>query len=411
MRIAATGFVGKQAGSVASANAVILRSLLSRGHSIRFFTKPSFVDPREIGLTPDEAMNLKVVDCTNWRTDALRQKAERVPLLNRIAGWADVTTYNRGLVAQMCSARRTDKFDVSLWLGDNVRGRVPGVPSVGYLQGPPATDARSIHRHESLITRLAGRAFYLKLRAYAVWRMGLGYPDLSQNDYMIVGSQWSRSDLIDGQGYAPNRVHALPYPIDLHHQFRPSDRPRSTQGPLKLLWLGRFVPRKRLDLFLDGMELAIRDGCDVEAIVIGSSGFVPNYEQLLTEFPYPERLEHVPSLPRVEVPGVLANVDVMAQPSDDENFGSSVAESLACGVPAIVGATNGTGDYICDRSIRLVDDSPETMAAAIVVMADAKKRGELHDPAPSRVVAERYFNPESVVDQLEAVFQRAVRDA
>jgi hypothetical protein len=45
MRIDATGFVGDQAGSVASANAVILRELLSRNHKIRFFTKKPLIYP------------------------------------------------------------------------------------------------------------------------------------------------------------------------------------------------------------------------------------------------------------------------------------------------------------------------------------------------------------------------------
>ncbi|WP_197452209.1 glycosyltransferase family 4 protein [Rosistilla carotiformis] len=329
-------------------------------------------------------------------------------MIHRVTGWFDVGTYNHGLVNRMqSSSRQGEGSNLSLWMGDFVRGRVVGVPSVGYLQGPPATDARSIARHRDLIIRLAGWGCYLKLRAYAAWRMGVGYPDLSLSDYLIVGSQWSRSDLIIGQRCDPDRVYAIPYPIDLA-QFQPSERARETTGRLKLLWLGRFVPRKRLDLFLDGLELAIRGGCDVEALVIGRSGFVPNYEQLLDAFPFPDRLRHRPSIPRSEVPGVLTEVDVMAQPSDDENFGSSVAEALACGVPTIVGATNGTGDYICPRSIRLADDKPETMAAAIVAMADAKKRGELVDPGPSRGVAELHFDPEKVTDQLEAVLKLAV---
>lgn len=407
MKIDTTGYVGVQAGSVASANAVILRGLLAREHKIRFFTKPSFVDPRAIELTPQEAANMNVLDCTNWWTDGLRQLTTKLPVVNRVTGWVDVGTYNRGLVKRMTSSNsRSDECDLILWMGDYVRGRVAGLPTVGYLQGPPATDARSIDKHQTLITRLAGRSFYLKLQAYGAWRMGWGYPDLSLSDHLIVGSQWSRSDLINERRCDPNRVHAIPYPIDLE-QFRPHDHSRVTTGPLKLLWLGRFVPRKRLDLFLDGLELAIRGGCDVEAIVIGSSGFVPNYEQLLQEFTFPEKLRHLASINRRDVPSVLADVDVLAQPSDDENFGSSVAEALACGVPTIVGATNGTGDYICARSLRLENDHPDTMAAAIVAMAEAKKRGALLDPEPSRATAKKYFDPSYVVDQLEAILALA----
>lgn len=405
MNIDATGFVGEFAGSVASANAVLVRELLQRQHSIRFFTKPSFVDPRAIGLSPSQRDKLTVQDCTNHLPDQIRRRTARLPFVNRISSWADSFTYHRRLVATMRSANKLgSKSDVCLWLGDFARGRVEGVPSVAYLQGPPGTDARSVARHRDLLIRLAGYANYQKLRAYAAWRLGFGYPDLSRSDHLIVGSQWSRSELIRDNQVHPDRVHAIAYPIDLN-VFRPGDQPRKTTGPIHLLWLGRFVPRKRLDLLLDGMALAIRGGCDVTATIIGSSGFVPNFEKLIQEFPFPEKIIHRPSVPRSEVVAIFANVDVLVQPSDDENFGSSVAEALACGVPCIVGQTNGTGDYVCERSIILADDSPSTMAEAIVAMSNRKSDGELKESRPSREVAERCFCPDLISDSLIKLLQ------
>jgi len=212
--------------------------------------------------------------------------------------------------------------------------------------------------------------------------------------------------LVNHYGRDPNRTHTIPYCFDLNAFRTPAQKEHS--GPLRLLWLGRFAPRKRLDLMLDGMRLAIEGGCDVTACIVGRSGFVPNYERLIQEFPFPERIEHRPSVPRAEVPELINVSDVMCQPSDDEDFGSSVAEALACGVPAIVGATNGTGDYICERSIRLIDDRPETMAAAIVSMAQAKKGGDLIDPGPSRHAAEKHFDAETATDKLEAILRLAI---
>ncbi|MEM7316405.1 MAG: glycosyltransferase family 4 protein, partial [Planctomycetota bacterium] len=241
---------------------------------------------------------------------------------------------------------------------------------------------------------------------YAKWRMSVGLPDYSNSDRIIVGSQWSRSDLIDNYSQSPDRVFALPYPIDLQ-RFRPTSAARSKNGRLRILWLGRFIPRKRLDLFLAGLAEAIRAGCDVEALVIGSSAFVPNYERLIDEFPYSSRIRHRTSIARSEVPKVLADVDVLAQPSDDENFGSSVAEALACGIPVVVGKTNGTRDYICDRSIALPDDSPSSMAQAIASMIELKSSGELRDHAPSRDAAEHHFEPSSVLEQLIAILNDA----
>jgi glycosyltransferase involved in cell wall biosynthesis len=258
-----------------------------------------------------------------------------------------------------------------------------------------------------LIIRLAGLTNYLKLRAYAIYRLSLGLPNFRYSDAVIVGSEWSRQRLIKRHGLLPQSVHSLPYPIDLQ-RFTPSSESRDPKGRLRLLWLGRFVPRKRLDLLLDGLAMAIRNGCDAELWVVGRSGFVPNFERLLEEFPFQDRLRHWESIPREKVPALMADVDVLVQPSENEDFGSSVAEALACGFPAIVGATNGTGDYICDRSIRLADYRAATMASAIHDIARRKRQGDLMDHRRSRLIAERYFAPASVCQSLESILLKRV---
>ncbi len=402
LSIAVTGFVSSHAGSVASANAVIVDRLLTRGHQIDFYTKPSFVDPRPV--LNGTADKIHVVDCTNHWGDGLRRtmSPSGSGLWGRLWGSIDSTTYNRGLVQAMRTAKAAD---LDLWLGDWARGR-GSRPVVSFVQGPPGTDARSVFQHQRLITELAGRWKCEQLKAFARYRLGRGLPTFAHSDHVIVGSQWSRRCLVERYGLAESTVHAMPYPIDLD-SFQPAP-PRPRNGRLRIFWLGRFVPRKRLDLFLDGLGLAIEQGVDAEAWVVGKSGFVPGYEELLAQFPFQDRLQTWESIPRREVPAMLSQVDVMAQPSDEENFGSSVAEALACGVPTIVGATNGTADYISGCCIHLSDDRPETFAEALGQMAAKKRRGELDDRGSIRQHAERQFAPEVVVDQLDYVLTQAI---
>jgi len=103
--------------------------------------------------------------------------------------------------------------------------------------------------------------------------------------------------------------------------------------------------------------------------------------------------------------------DLLAQPSDEENFGSSVAEAQACGLPVIVGATNGNADYLSSRDIHLADDQVETFAKALFEMWRRKGAHELGEPGESRRVAEKYFHFESVSDRLIAVLESVVARA
>lgn len=387
MRIAVTGYVSAQAGSVASANALLLRGLLGRGCELVFFSKASFVDPRPaVGEHPA----FTFVDVDNRLADRARAKLSRIPVLGFLAGQIDSLTYNHLLVERMREHHAQRPFDLILWLGEYARGRVAHAPSISFAQGPPGTDARSILQRFTEISRLAGNIRAWRWRILAQLRLSrLGLPPLGLSDHIIVGSNQSRQVLRDLYGFPDQRIHCLPYPIDLD-LFRPAPEPHPE---LRCLWLGRIIPRKRLDLFLDGSAEAIRRGLDLRLTIVGGIGFVPGYEKLIAAFPFPDRLTWIPSLPREQVPDLLHRHDVLAQPSDEENFGSSVAEAQACGLPVIVGHTNGNADYLCARDLHLADDRPETFAAALLAPSNS-------DIGLSRQCAEQHFSLSLITGRL-----------
>ena len=150
--------------------------------------------------------------------------------------------------------------------------------------------------------------------------------------------------------------------------------------------------------------LAIREGIDLGLTIVGGIGFIPGYEKMIETFPFRERLSWKKSVPRQEVPSLLRAHDVLVQPSDEEDFGSSVAEAQACGLPVIVGRTNGNADYLCSRDIHLKDDRPETLAAAYREMSSRKARGHWGDPAISRQCAETVF----LFGRSDGVFDRYI---
>lgn len=399
MRLAVTGFVSERAGSVASANALLLRGLLDRGFDITFFSKASFVDPRpSVGTRP----GFHFVNTDNRRTDWLRRQWERAPGIGFLARIADAALYNRLLVQTIARAHERRAFDLCVWLGDWARGSVAGLPMMSFAQGAPGTDARSLIRHYPEIARLAGRTTAWKWRILARARLSrLGLPPLRHSQRIIVGSRQSKDVLHHQFGIPEARIAFLPYPIDLDlFDLGGRETRRGADSRLRCLWLGRIIPRKRLDLFLDGLAGAIRRGIDLEGTIVGGVGFVPGYEKLIAAFPYPERLQWIPSLPREDIPALLRGHDVLIQPSEEENFGSSVAEAQACGLPVIVGRTNGNADYLCDRDIHLPDDRPESLAEALGVLAGRKNVGAWGDPAESRACAERHFAVDVVVEEL-----------
>ncbi len=409
MKLAVTGFVSEQAGSVASANALLLRELLLRGYEIHFFSKASFVDPRPAVGKLDR---FRFIDVTNAGPDQFRRRVEKIPLVGWPAGLFDAWTYNRMLVSEMTRAHLAENYALSLWLGEFARGRMPGTPVVSFVQGPPGTDARSILQRFEEIKALAGPANAIQWLLLAKLRLSrIGLPPLELTDRFIVGSKVSKRTLSLRYGVAHECIDTLPYPIDLELFALPRDTNitggNGVAGSLRACWLGRIIPRKRLDLFLTGTALAIRQGIDVRLTIIGGIGFIPGYDKLIRAFPFPDRLRWEMGIPRERVPALLHGHDVLIQPSDEENFGSSVAEAQACGLPVIVGSTNGNADYLCSRDIHLRDDRPETLAEALSELSLRKVQGRWGEPAASREYAERYFSLERVTAALSKILENA----
>ena len=406
MFLAATGFVCEDGGSVAAANALMLTSLLSLGHKVDFFSKPSFVDP---GPVVGEHSLFQHVPVINYVSDGVRRFCSKVPLVGKLASFNDARRYNILIVDAINKEQKRKGYDAVLWMGDYARGNVPGIPSISFAQGPPGTDARSFLSRFHEIRKLAGAMVALKWHLLAKMRLSrMGLPNFTFSDHIIVGSGQSKSTLQEVYGVESKRISIIPYPIDLAN-FNVIDRDECTsESQLRIIWLGRVVPRKRLDLFLEAAALLIREGLNIQLTIVGGIGMVPQYKKMIEAFEFQEQLHWIPSLPREKIPQLLRDHHLLVQPSDEENFGSSVAEAQACGLPVVVGKTNGNADYLCSQDIHLSDDKVDTLAKAFRTAYTRKQNGKLGNKVESRANAERYFDIRVVEKQLDQALDETI---
>ncbi|MGB7793680.1 MAG: hypothetical protein WBL39_20975, partial [Terrimicrobiaceae bacterium] len=80
----------------------------------------------------------------------------------------------------------------------------------------------------------------------------------------------------------------------------------------------------------------------------------------------------------------------------------------ACGLPVVVGRTNGNADYLCSRDIHLKDDRPETLAGALRELSLRKTEGRWGDPGESRRCAEEHFSLETVTTRLIEILESVI---
>jgi glycosyltransferase involved in cell wall biosynthesis len=390
LRLACYGWVDRDAGSLASANHLVLAELLRRGVHVDFFANRAHVPPpaglagdgfRYVGVDPPRlasAVPARAQRLTNWLLAPVVRRAWR-RRYRQVAGLA----HDRA------------PYDALLTLSTPPAFTIPGVPTVAFRRLRPQ------------ITRTSGRAFYAALVAYYRADAVLDRSVLRHCDRVICGSRWSKAQLARS-GYPEDRLSALPYPVDLEtfHPGPGGDEPAPT-----ILAVGRLDPRKRLDLLLDAFALVLDEVPEARLRIVGRPGYAPRQLSLLDAFPRRDRVTYTPAVPRDDVVPLLQEAAVLVQPSENENFGSAVAEALACGTPVVVGPTNGTADYVDARSHVFPEYRPASVAAAVVAglasatgQPDAVRRS-------ARSAAERWFSPSSVVDGLLGVVADVVGPA
>ena len=127
---------------------------------------------------------------------------------------------------------------------------------------------------------------------------------------------------------APNFRGLFPLPVAT---------PRRPGTPLRLAFVGRVTPVKRLDFALRALAKA---GVPAHLDIFGpksDSRYWQTCSAQIATLPAGMVASYRGEMPNAEVPIALASHDALLLPSMSENFGHAIFESLAAGTPVIIG--------------------------------------------------------------------------
>lgn len=168
-------------------------------------------------------------------------------------------------------------------------------------------------------------------------------------------------------------------------RFKPADRER-LGAPLRaelglapgellvgLVTSGDFEKRG-LPAFLRAFAVAARSRPRLRALVVGKETRPGPYKELAAELGVAERVSWRDPVPEVE--RLYHALDVYVHAARWEEFGMSVLEALACGVPVLSGAKVGAAELMTGalREGVLEEPSPAPLAASIGALADDAER-------------------------------------
>lgn len=182
-------------------------------------------------------------------------------------------------------------------------------------------------------------------------------------------------------------------------------------GPL-VLFLARLHAVKGLDLLIDAMRLVIEQRPDVRLAIVGPPdppSFGRKVQAWIKSAGIAEQTVvtgNADAQMRLEA---FADADVYTLPSQAENFGFSVFEAMACGLPVVVSETISYSGEIADCGAGIaLPRKPEAFASAInSLISDPARRSAMG--ACGRTLADRYSLHETgikVSNTIESIVHR-----
>jgi glycosyltransferase involved in cell wall biosynthesis len=412
LHLAVYGFVSRNGGSVASANFLLLDRLLSLGHTVEFHGIGGAHVPEGLigrpGFTYTPTSVRPVL--AGWRAmeAAVPRRLRAVPTV--VYAQLSNALHERAIGREVARRHAARPYDALVCLGLRAPFRVPGLPALSWPQGAPQTEWESLKSLRPVLRRYASPGLYQGLGALYRYKQATARRQLPFSDLILCGSRWTAARWVEF-GAAPGAVLPLPYAFEVD-TFSPAHRDPEPDGSttFRFLWLGRIVPRKRLDLLLEAFQLLRAERPDVELLIVGAFGYARGYRRLLDEYAHVGGITHLSGVPRGEVPSLFRRVDAVVQPSENEDIGSAPLEALCCGIPSVVGPTNGTLDYLGDSAEVFDSYTPDSLKSSLSRMIDRVLSDRAAVSSSARASAEHFLTVDTVVSQfldaLRAVISR-----
>lgn len=215
----------------------------------------------------------------------------------------------------------------------------------------------------------------------------------------LIGFLWRRAAAVVANSaglralalrFAPDvPVGLIPNGVDLE-RFSPRP-PAPRPGPVELLFVGRLVRQKGVDVLLEALAL-LPAGAEFRLTLVGDGDARPALEAQAQRLGLRERVEFAGWRDRAALPETYRAADVFVFASRDEGMPNVLLEAMASGLPAVATRIAGNEELVEDgASGRLVPaDDPGALARALAPLLAQPELRAAWGARARAIVEERY---------------------
>jgi N-acetyl-alpha-D-glucosaminyl L-malate synthase BshA len=199
-------------------------------------------------------------------------------------------------------------------------------------------------------------------------------------------------------------IEVIPNFVDLE-RFRPAAGP-DPDGPPLAVHVSNFRPVKRVPWLVRAFARASA-GTDARLVLVGDGPEQMACRRLVVELGLERRVRFLGE--RDALPELLAPADVFVLASDQESFGLSALEAMACGVPVVATRVGGVPEVVQDGLTGFLApvDDPAAFAERLATLLSDRARSRAMGREARRDVEER-FDRGKIVGRYEELYRRVL---
>ncbi|MFJ6098199.1 glycosyltransferase [Williamsia muralis] len=239
-------------------------------------------------------------------------------------------------------------------------------------------------------------------RVYKLYDGALTRPAIKASAAMLYLTPYEKRD-IESVGI-PNASYHIVNGVDDASE----KGPRQYSEELRVAFVSRIHPRKRLNTLIEAVDRLVDRGMRVRLDIYGpDEGALSDALNMVKDKGIEKEVTYFGALHYSEVRKVLEQYDVMVLPSVDEPFPNIVLESLATGTAVVITTSCGLAPYVERYAAGLVVDT--TVDGIVAALTRLIVEPELNDDLTEngRILVTAEFAMDSVAKSLETVYGEA----
>lgn len=214
------------------------------------------------------------------------------------------------------------------------------------------------------------------------------------------------------QGISPENIYHLPNIIDLEEFDKKNDEKEKVfikhEFALNIVTVsvGRLVPEKRFDRYIDAFAIAHREEPALLGIIVGDGPEKANLQEMARQKGLSEE-KFIFLGRRDDVPSILRKADIFMLTSDHEGFPNVLLEAMAAMLPVITTPAGDSGKIVQDGltgNVVHYDDTNE-LANCLIRLARSKKlRQKMGQAGRERV--EQVYGADELTDNILSIYKQ-----